>query len=123
MIVSITFRHNTENTTLRQWVNKHCWELATNMNGITRIHVIFSKEFHDKQPLPSIQCHISVQATKRRHFDVYVRKNDDGSAFNGAFERMKKKISRLHFNRKYCRTVMPINADNDCSLIGYAGIA
>ncbi|MFK5950436.1 MAG: HPF/RaiA family ribosome-associated protein [Methylococcales bacterium] len=103
MIVSITFRHGTENRYLRNWINTQCFEFEKYTQDITRVQVVISRISHHKNSTSNVQCHISIHAAGRKYIDVYENNGTEGVAFNRAYDRICSELSQLYSGREFHR--------------------
>jgi len=111
MIVSITFRHGTDISRLRHWVNQKCYDLTKYTQQINRVEVVFSKESHRENSASSITCHISVHASGRKQFDVFGHHRDEATAFSDTLDRIIAKLSHHYSGRGLRRRVAPLVPD------------
>lgn len=103
MIVSIVFRHGVENRCLRNWISAQCYEFQKHTQYITRVQVVISKISHQKKTSSSVQCHISIHASGRKHIDIYEKHSSEGITFNRAYDRACSELSRLYSRRNLNR--------------------
>ena len=102
MIVSIVFRHGTENKHLRNWINTQCFEFEKYTQDITRVQVVISKISHHKSS-SLLQCHISIHASGRKYIDIYENQSNENVAFNRAFDRACEELSQQYSGRGFER--------------------
>jgi len=102
MIVSIVFRHGTENKHLRNWINTQCFEFEKYTQDITRVQVVISKISHHKSS-SLLQCHISIHASGRKYIDIYEEQSSESVAFNRAFDRACAELSQQYSGRGFDR--------------------
>jgi len=102
MIVSIVFRHGTENKHLRNWINTQCFEFEKYTQDITRVQVFISKISHHKSS-SLLQCHISIHASGRKYIDIYEEQGSESFAFSRAFDRACAELSQQYSGRGFDR--------------------
>jgi len=103
MIVSIAFRHGTENRHLRNWINTQCLEFEKFTQDIIRIQVVLSRISHHKKSASNVQCHISIHAAGHKYINVYENHGTEGIAFNRAFDRVCSELSQRYSRREFRR--------------------
>ena len=96
MIVSVTFRHDTENKTFRHRVKSECMMLTKIVPMISSIKVVFYYEKHHNNFSDLVTCHISVNAPDKQHVDIYEHQPCEKMAFDRALERIGSKLSRIN---------------------------
>ncbi len=96
MIVTTTFRHGIEDSTLRSRVQKECVSIARYMPQITRIQVIFGKETHHRKSEHLVTCHMVLSLSGKNPVNIYERCRSPGMAFDKARERAVSSLSRIH---------------------------
>ena len=103
MIVSVTFRHQTESKAFRRRVKTDCMTLTKILPTINRIKVNFYYESHNKIS-DLITCHISITASYKQHLDIYEHQSCETIAFDRALQRICSKLLRM----KSCNSMYPI---------------
>lgn len=93
MIISISFRHGTENKALRNRAAAECKTLQRFMPGVTRAEVVFYRQTHHRKYAELITCHISVKAAQKRSFNIYEHQANEVFAFDHALERIKLELA------------------------------
>lgn len=93
MIISISFRHNTEDPALRQKIAKVCQNFSKDWPEVTRLPVIFYKEAKDSSHHYVI-CLIGIEAPQKKHLNIYEQQENKEQAFNRAVERVVNRLSR-----------------------------
>jgi ribosome-associated translation inhibitor RaiA len=92
VIVSITFRHGTENTRLKQYAQKKCARLGCLVSAISSVKVVFNKQHRHNSQIKVVTRHISVRANHKQHFDIYEQQTNAQFAFDRAFESVSKSV-------------------------------
>ncbi|MDF1690534.1 MAG: hypothetical protein P1U35_13085 [Cycloclasticus sp.] len=95
MIVSITFRHGTENKSLRRRVGVNCMLLAQMIPTITRVQEVFYKEARRNNASDLVTCHMSVDVPNKRHIDIYEHQSNQRLVFDQALAKVSNKLSRI----------------------------
>lgn len=101
MIVSITFRHGTEDKRLRHHIGQELLSYSLYASNITRIQVVFSKEKQHGNSDDVIACHISIHIPNKHPIDIYAYQPSKELAFDRAQERTISKL--IHINNSHTR--------------------
>ncbi len=105
MIVSITFRHDSENRSFRHRIKSESMMLLKIMPSISRVDVNFYFESHHNNYSDLVTCHISINAPYKQHIDIYEHQSCESIAFDQALERARARLSRM----KFCKSNYPIH--------------
>ncbi len=94
MIVSIAFRHGTDNRDLKTYVQQRCMKLASAAPELLRTQVVFSRQSRRDPEQDCATCHISVRAPHKRQFDLSEQNPNARFAFDRALEKLSNTLSR-----------------------------
>ncbi|WP_339673191.1 hypothetical protein [Dasania marina] len=105
MIVSITFRHGTEDKPLRRHIGQELLSFPLHAANITRIQVVFSKEKQHEQKDDVIGCHISIHIPNKHPVDIYEYQANEALAFDRAQERVIGKLIQINSSHNRCQKI------------------
>lgn len=92
MIISLTFRHGTEEKLSRDTAKKALSELSELSPRITRAQLVFSKETQHTHHEDLITCHLSIHLPNHESIEVYDRRPSEIEALDQAISCAKRRL-------------------------------
>ncbi|VUD68784.1 hypothetical protein TDB9533_04143 [Thalassocella blandensis] len=89
MIFSIEFRQQTEEQYLRENITIDCLDIASCVDDIEGLVVVFYKQ---PQREPLVTCHLTLILRGHKSVHIYEHEADGFSAFEAVFQRLMHKL-------------------------------
>jgi|GEM_PF-1821529 len=95
MKISTTFRHKTQNTALKEYVQKSATSLEMYTNVIHRVDIVFAIESNNIESHQT-SCHIALHLLGKENIDIRAVCKRSKDAFDQAFNLVRCELSHAN---------------------------